>query len=87
MNDFILELSNYHSVTLKEMDRVKLMNRRTNNEINYLLVSAEEADFEQNKLSVTSPLGKALLGRVVGDVVETKVPAGVIQYEVLAIGK
>lgn len=69
------------------LSRVKLMNRKTNKEIDYLLVSAEEADFEHNKLSVTSPLGKALLGRVVGDVVETKVPAGVIQYEVLAIGK
>lgn len=69
------------------LSRVRLLNRKTNKEINYQLVSPEEADFEQNKLSVTSPLGKALLGKVIGDVVETKVPAGVIQYEVLAISK
>jgi transcription elongation factor GreA len=69
------------------LSRVKLRNRKTNKDIEYLLVSPEEADFEENKLAVTSPLGKALLGRVVGDVIETKVPAGVIQYEVLAIGK
>jgi transcription elongation factor GreA len=69
------------------LSRVTLLNKKTNRQIEYLLVSPEEADFEQNKLSVTSPLGKALLGRVVGDVVETKVPAGVIQYELLAIGK
>ena len=69
------------------LSRVKLMNRKTNREIEYRLVSPEEADFEENKLSVTSPLGKALLGRVVGDVIETKVPAGTIKYEVLEIGK
>jgi transcription elongation factor GreA len=69
------------------LSRVRLHNRKTNKEIEYLLVSAEEADFEQNKLSVTSPLGKALLGKVVGDVVETKVPAGTIQFEILTIGK
>ncbi len=69
------------------LSRVTLMNKKTNREIDYQLVSPEEADFEKNKLSVTSPLGKALLGTVVGDIVETKVPAGVIQYEVLKIGK
>ena len=69
------------------LSKVKLLNKKTNKEIEYTLVSPEEADFEQNKLAVTSPLGKALMGTVVGDVVETKVPAGVIQYEILAIGK
>ncbi|MBU3679849.1 MAG: transcription elongation factor GreA [Candidatus Kapabacteria bacterium] len=69
------------------LSRVELLNKKTNKKLQYLLVSPEEADFEQNKLSVTSPLGKALLGRVVGDLIETKVPAGVIQYEVLSIGK
>lgn len=69
------------------LSRVRLKNFKTGKAVEYQLVSPEEADFEQNKLSVTSPLGKALLGKVVGDVVETKVPAGVIQYEVLSIGK
>ena len=69
------------------LSKVKLLNKKTNKEIEYTLVSPEEADFEQNKLAVTSPLGKALMGSVVGDLVETKVPAGVIQYEILAIGK
>lgn len=69
------------------LTRVRLMNKKVNREIEYLLVSPEEADFEQNKLSVTSPLGKALLGKGVGDIVETKAPAGMIQYEVLSISK
>lgn len=69
------------------LSKVKLMNKKVNKTIEYQMVSPEEADFEQNKLSVTSPLGKALLGKTVGDVIETKVPAGIIQYEVLEISK
>lgn len=69
------------------LSKVKLLNKKTNREIEYTMVSPEEADFEQNKLSVTSPLGKALMGKVIGDVIETKVPAGLIQYELLSIGK
>ena len=69
------------------LSKVRLLNKKSSKEVDYQLVSPEEADFEQNKLSVTSPLGKALLGKVVGDIVETKVPAGAIQYEVLSIGK
>ncbi len=69
------------------LSKVRLLNKKTNKEIEYTLVSPEEADFEHQKLAVTSPLGKALLGGVVGAIVETKVPAGVIQYEILEIGK
>lgn len=69
------------------LSRVKLKNKKVNKTIEYQMVSPEEADFEQNKLSVTSPLGKALMGKTVGDIIETKVPAGVIQYEVLEISK
>ena len=69
------------------LSKVKLLNKKVNKSTLYQMVSPEEADFEQNKLSVTSPLGKALLGKMVGDIVETKVPAGVIQYEILEISK
>lgn len=83
----VIDASDFPDDKVYILSRVKLMNKKTNKEIEYLLVSPEEADFEQNKLSVTSPLGKALLGKVVGDLVETKVPAGVIQYELLHISK
>lgn len=83
----VINSSDFPDDKIYILSKVKLMNYKTNKEIDYLLVSAEEADFEQNKLSVTSPLGKALMGRVVGDIVETKVPAGVIRYEVLHISK
>ncbi|MBX7154811.1 MAG: transcription elongation factor GreA [Candidatus Kapaibacterium sp.] len=64
---------------------VKLLNKKVNKQVEFTLVSAEEADFEKNKLSVTSPLGKALLGKTIGDVIETKAPAGMISYEILEV--
>jgi transcription elongation factor GreA len=69
------------------LSTVKLMNKKINKTVEFTLVSAEEADFEKNKLSVTSPLGKALLGKSVGDIIETKAPAGMIQYEILEVGR
>lgn len=69
------------------LSNVKLRNRKTNADVTYTLVSEEEADFLAFKLAVNSPLGKALLGKTVGEVVSTKVPAGVIEYEILEIWK
>ena len=69
------------------LSKVKLKNISSGDILNYTMVSPEEADFEQSKLSVNSPIGKALLGKAVGDKVEIKVPAGLIIYEVLEISK
>jgi transcription elongation factor GreA len=69
------------------LSRVKLKNLKNNTDIEYLLVSAEEADFEKRKLSVTSPLGKALMGKLKGDIVELVVPAGKTNYEILDISR
>ena len=69
------------------LSKVKLKNLDSNEEIEYQLVGAEEADFERNKLSVTSLVGKSLIGKVIGDIAEVKVPAGTIRYEILDIFK
>ena len=69
------------------LSKVKIKNKKNDSIMEVILVSPEEADFEQNKMSVTSPIGKALLGKVVGDEVEIKVPAGVITYEILEISR
>lgn len=53
----------------------------------YTLVSAQEADFKQGKISVTSPIGKGLLGRSVGDVVSVDVPAGTVELEIVEISR
>ncbi|MCH7505528.1 transcription elongation factor GreA [PVC group bacterium] len=54
-------------------------------EIKYAIVSPDEADLKNNKISVASAVGKALLGKKVGDIVDAKVPAGVVKYKILKI--
>jgi transcription elongation factor GreA len=67
--------------------RVKLFDLKGNEELEYTLVSEAEADFLEGKISVTSPVGKALLGKTENDVVEIQVPAGVLLYKVLRISR
>jgi len=69
------------------LSRVKLKDLKTNEDFEYLLVSPEESNFEENKISVTSPIGKALLGKNKGDLVEIKVPAGMLKYKILDISR
>ena len=65
--------------------KVTLKDKKTGKEIQYTLVSTEEADFEQKKISTQSLVGRAILGKGIGDQVEAKVPIGTLKYEILAI--
>ncbi|MCB0710848.1 MAG: transcription elongation factor GreA [Ignavibacteriae bacterium] len=67
------------------LTRVKVKNHTSGIEAEYTLVSPEEADLEKRKLAITSPIGKALMGKTVGDLVEAHAPAGKVQLEVLSI--
>jgi len=64
---------------------VVLKDLKFNDTLEYTLVSPAEANFENNKISVASPIGKSLLGRAVGDLVEVQAPAGILKYEILEI--
>ena len=64
---------------------VRVLNKKTDKEFTYKLVSPVEADLAQGKFSVRSPVGQALLGKSVGEVVSAKVPAGTIQLEIIEI--
>ncbi len=66
-------------VTLADLD--------TDEEVRYQLLGPEEADMKNNRISVLSPLGGAMLGKCVGDDVTVKTPGGIRQLEVLAIEK
>lgn len=70
-------------VTILSQVKLKDLNREA--ELEYTLVAPEESDFSQNKISTTSPVGKALLGKQKGEIVEIKVPAGILRYQVLDI--
>ncbi|HEX9934124.1 MAG TPA: GreA/GreB family elongation factor, partial [bacterium] len=64
---------------------VKLLDLNSNEELEYTLVSEDEADFFQNKISVSSPVGKGLLGKAENDTVKIEVPAGILNYRIIQI--
>ncbi|MCP4639189.1 MAG: transcription elongation factor GreA, partial [bacterium] len=66
---------------------VRVLNRKSKNEITYVLVSPVEMDIDSGKISIRSPIGKALLGKAVGERAVAKVPAGDIELEVLEISR
>ena len=66
---------------------VGLKDLNSEREFSYTLVSAQEADFAQGKISVSSPVGSALLNHKVNDVVEITVPAGILKYKILKISR
>lgn len=63
----------------------RLKDLDTEEELSYTLVAELEADYAQGKISVTSPVGKALLGHKENETVEIKVPAGILKYKILKI--
>ncbi len=67
------------------LSTVTILNRKTDKEMKYTLVSKNEADFKQGKISVESPIGKAILGTEVGETLKVKVPAGLLELEILNI--
>ncbi len=66
---------------------VKLKDLNLNEECVYTLVNKEEADIAVNKISITSPVGKALLGHKVNDLIEVEVPAGLLRYKIIQISR
>ena len=64
---------------------VDLENQKTGGKVKFIFVPENEADVSKGKLSISTPIGKALLGRAVGETAEVKVPAGIIMYKVLKI--
>lgn len=67
------------------LSKVKVKNLNNSKTFEYILVSPEEADLEKGKIAMTSPVGSSLMGKQVGDKVPAKVPAGVINFEILEI--
>jgi len=66
---------------------VKLLDKDTEEVVEYVMVSPPEADYAQNKISMESPIGKALMGHKEGDVVEISVPAGILTYQIIKISR
>ena len=67
------------------LSTVKLNNKANNAVMTYTLVAESEADLKTGKISVSSPIGRGLLGKSVGDIAEIKVPNGTLQMEIIEI--
>jgi len=81
-NARILDEKNIDTSKVSILTNVTLTNLNTKKKVTYKIVSENEADLKQGKISVTSPIGKALLGKVVGETVDVQVPAGVLKFQV-----
>lgn len=81
----IIDTSNMPNDQVHILSRVKVKNLKNSGIFEYLLVSPEEADFQSGKISITSPVGQGLMGKKIGDQVKVKAPAGILEFEILAI--
>lgn len=81
----VIEVSGRTSETVVFGATVLLIEQESQSKRQYTLVGQDEADLKFNRISIQSPVGKALIGRRVGDFVEVKTPAKTVEYEVLQI--
>ncbi|MEE4286062.1 MAG: transcription elongation factor GreA [Mariniphaga sp.] len=84
-NARILDESKINTSQVQILNKVKIKNKNNNNTMQYTIVPEGEADVKQGKISATTPIAKGLMGKKVGDVVEIKVPSGLIPFEIVEI--
>lgn len=85
-NARIIDDSRLNTNEIQLLNKVKIKNVANGATMEYTIVSETEADLRAGKISVATPIAKALLGNHVGDVVEVQAPAGKIKFEILEIG-
>ena len=84
-NARIIDESKLNTESIQILNKVKVKDLKNSREMTYTLVSESEANIRQGKLAVSTPIGKALLGKKLGDVVEVTVPSGLLHLEILEI--
>ncbi len=78
----ILDETTIDSSRVSILTKVTVTNLGTKKVVTYQIVSENEANLKEGKISVTSPIGKGLLGKVVGEISEVIVPAGVLKFKI-----
>ena len=81
----VIDISNLSSDRVQFGAKVTVVDEETEKESTYQIVGADEAEVNEGRLSVTSPLARALIGKKSGDALELNTPSGVRNYEILAI--
>jgi len=81
----LIDESKLKTDVVQILNKVVIKNKKNGQVMTYTLVSEHEANLKEAKLAINTPIGKALLGKKVGDVVEVTVPAGKIPFEIIEI--
>jgi transcription elongation factor GreA len=84
-NARILDESKIKTSKVQILNIVTIRNQKNDATMKYTLVPESEADLKQGKISINTPIAKGLMGKKVGDVVEIKVPSGIIPFEIVDI--
>ena len=81
----IIDESKIDTSTVRILNKVKIRNKSNNSVMEYQLVPESEANFKEGKIAVNSPIAQGLIGKKEGDIVQIKVPSGVISFEIVEI--
>ncbi|MBP3354309.1 MAG: transcription elongation factor GreA [Bacteroidales bacterium] len=84
-NARIISDANLNTHTVQMLNKVKIKNCQNGATMEYMLVADSEANLAERKISVSTPIAQGLLGHHVGDIVEVKVPAGIMKFEIVEI--
>ncbi len=78
----IIDESSIDTSKVSILTKVKLLNLNTKKQVTYQLVSEKEADLKAGKISISSPIGKGILGKKAGDIAEVQAPAGILKFQI-----
>lgn len=84
-NSRVIDESKLDYSSVQILSKVKIKNLKNNAVMEYAIVSETEADLKNGRMSINTPIASGLLGKKVGDVVEVKVPSGMMSFEILEI--
>ena len=81
----LIDESQISTESVQIMNKITIRNTKNNQIMVYTLVAESEANLKESKIAVSTPIGRGLLGKKVGDVVEIKVPSGIMSFEIMDI--
>ena len=84
-NARLIDESSISTDSVQILNKVTIRNTKNNQTITYTLVSESETDLKAGKIAISTPIGKGLMGRKVGEVVEIRVPSGLMSFEIMNI--
>ena len=84
-NSRVIDETKLNNNNVSLLSKVTIKNIANNNEMTYTIVSESEADLSQKKISASSPIGKGLIGKKVGDIADIVVPNGTLKFEIINI--